>query len=269
MPKKIKMILIIITNIILFLVNAVHAQDNSETATWEDSDLQDELRFLRVEMVSIATGTQQSISRAPAVTSVITAQDIKMMGATNLEDVLETVPGLHVARSSIGYMPIYIFRGIYTVLNPQVLMLVNGISIDTLYTGNRGQTFSNMPVNAIARIEVIRGPSSAAFGADAFAGVINIITKTKDDIDGTEVGARLGSFNTHEVWSLHGGEVGGIDIALALEYYHTDGQREIIEADAQTSFDAQLGTNASLAPGSVNLSRQNFNVHFDASKDMW
>jgi len=269
MPKRIKLILIIITSITPFLVTAVHAQNNGGTPTWEDAELQNELRFLRVEMVSIATGTKQSISRAPAVTTVITAQDIKTMGTTNLDEVLETVPGLHVARSPIGYNSIYTFRGIYSALNPQVLMLVNGISIDTLYMGNRGQAFGSMPVNAIARIEIIRGPGSAAFGADAFAGVINIITKTKDDIDCTEIGARLGSFNTREVWGLQGGEIGGVDIALALEYHTTDGQREMIEADAQTPFDALYGTDVSLAPGPVNLSRQNLDVRFDASKDLW
>ncbi len=262
MSKKLKMVLMIIT---AFLVNSIHAEEN----IWEDAELQDELRFLRVEMVSIATGTKQSISRAPAVTTVITAQDIKAMGATNLDEILETVAGLHVARSSIGYNQIYTFRGIYSVVNPQVLTLINGISIDTLYAGNRGQAFGNMPVNAIARIEIIRGPGSAAFGADAFAGVINIITKNKDDIDSAEIGARLGSFDTRDVWVLQGGKVGGIDVALTLEYHTTDGQREMIEVDAQTPFDAQYRTDASLAPGSVNLSQENLDVRFDASKDLW
>jgi iron complex outermembrane receptor protein len=56
-----------------------------------------------------------------------------------------------------------------------------------------------MPVNAIARIEIIKGPGSALYGADAFAGVINLITKTKADIEGTEVDLRGGSFNTQVV----------------------------------------------------------------------
>jgi len=258
MPKITRTSLIIIISFTQFFLNFVHAQD--------DAELLDELRFLRVEMVSIATGTKQSISRAPAVTTVITAEDIKAMGATNLDDVLESVPGLHVARNNISYKPIYTFRGISSKFNPQVLMLVNGISIDTLYSG---KAFGTPNVKSIARIEIIRGPGSAVFGADAFAGVINIITKTKDDIDGTEVGARFGSFNTRNAWILQSGNVGDVDMAFTLEYQTTDGQSEIIDRDAQSSFDDQFGTNASLAPGSVNLSLRNIDAHFDMSKDLW
>src|SRR3972149_7028667 len=59
------------------------------------------------EMISIATGKTQPIARAPAVASVITAADIKAMGATDLDQVLETVPGLHVSNSFKGYNPLY------------------------------------------------------------------------------------------------------------------------------------------------------------------
>jgi outer membrane receptor for Fe3+-dicitrate len=79
-----------------------------------------------------------TIDRAPSVTSVITAQYIEATGATDLDEVLEMVPGLHVARHNFAYMPIYIIRGIYSNFNPQVLMLVNGIPINRLYFGNKG-----------------------------------------------------------------------------------------------------------------------------------
>ena len=117
-------------------------------------------------------------------------------------------------------------------------MLINGISITNLYQGNRGQVWGGMPVNDISRIEVIRGPGSALYGADAYAGVINIITKDATDIKGTELGARLGSYNSKDVWLLHGGSYGGIDMTYSLEYGDTDGQHQTIEADAQTGLDA-------------------------------
>jgi iron complex outermembrane receptor protein len=106
-----------------------------------------------------------------------------------------------------------------------------------------------MPVNAIARIEVIRGPGAAVFGADAFAGVINLITKTKQDIEGTETGVRAGSFDSYEGWLLHGEDYGGFDVALSLEYQTTDGHKEVVQEDAPTQFDKLFGTHASLAPG--------------------
>ena len=221
------------------------------------------------EMISIATGNRQLIAKVPAVATVITAEDINAIGATDLDEVLETVPGLHVARDVIGYNPIYTFRGIYSSFNPQVLVLINGIPITNLFQGDRNQIWGGMPVEAIARIEVIRGPGSAIYGADAFAGVINIITKTKQDIEGTELGARAGSFNTRDVWVLHGGTWAGFDVAVMLEYHDTDGQREIIDADAQTALDDIFNTRASLAPGPVNLQRENFDARLDITRGDW
>ncbi|MGH8604119.1 MAG: TonB-dependent receptor plug domain-containing protein, partial [Gammaproteobacteria bacterium] len=79
------------------------------------------------ELITIATGKKQPVSKAPAVTTVITADDIKAIGATDIDEILETVPGLHVARSAIGYDPIYTIRGVFSDFNPQVLVLINGI----------------------------------------------------------------------------------------------------------------------------------------------
>ncbi|MDT4292090.1 TonB-dependent receptor [Methylomonas sp. MO1] len=221
------------------------------------------------EMVSIATGTRQPVRKAPAVASVVTAADIKAMGATDIDEVLETVPGLHVARSNSGYNPIYTFRGIHSAFNPQVLVLVNGIPISNSFAGDRGQIWGGMPIQSIARIEVVRGPGSAVYGADAFAGVINIITKTKQDIEGTEVGGRVGSFDTYEGWALHGGEWAGFDVAASVEYHTSAGQKSIIESDLQSQLDQALGTHASLAPGPVNLSRDNLDARLDLSRDHW
>ncbi|QBQ56621.1 TonB-dependent receptor [Nitrosococcus wardiae] len=221
------------------------------------------------EMISIATGNSKPIAKAPAVATVITAEDIKEIGATDLDEVLETVPGLHVARNPRGYNPIYTFRGIFSQFNSQVLVLINGIPITNLFFGDRNQVWGGMPVQAIARIEVIRGPGSAIYGADAFAGVINIITKTKEDIKGTEVGARAGSFDTWDTWTLHGGAWSGFDIAVMLEYGDTDGQQETIDADAQTFLDSRFGTDVSLAPGPVNLQRENFDARLDIARGHW
>jgi len=222
-----------------------------------------------VREVSVATGTNQSTARAPAITSVITASDIEAIGATNLDEVLETVPGLHVSRRGFGYAPIYSFRGIYTGNNPQALVLVNGIPATTLIFGNRSFVWGNTPVNAINRIEIIRGPGSAVFGADAFSGVINIITKTKNDIDGTETGLKMGSFDTYNAYILHGGTLSGFDVALSLEYSDTQGHGELIEEDAQTNYDKIFGTNVSLAPGPVNLQQRNLNTGLDISRGHW
>lgn len=202
--------------------------------------------------VSIATGARQALRRAPAVATVITAQDIAAMGAADLDEVLETVPGLHVSRSNLAYSPLYFVRGVASDFNPQVLMLQNGVPMTTLYVGSRGVIWGGLPVQNIARIEVIRGPGSALYGADAYAGVINIITKGPQDVPGTEVGLRAGSFGTTDTWLQHGGKVGEVDVAAFLRVGRSDGFRETIDADAQSGMDAAFGTRASLAPGPVN-----------------
>jgi outer membrane receptor protein involved in Fe transport len=239
----------------------------------QDAQREDEKALLQIygdeEMLSIATGNKQPIAKAPAVATVITAEDIKAMGATDIDEVLESVPGLHVARNPAGYNPVYTIRGIYSGQNPQVLVLINGIPITNLFLGNRNDIWGGMPVQSVARIEVIRGPGSAIYGADAFAGVINIVTKTKEDINGTEIGGRAGSFDTYDGWALHGDTWGGFEVAAMIEYHNTNGQRQIIGSDAQTFYDGVYGTRASLAPGPVNLQRDNLDAHLDVSRGNW
>jgi outer membrane receptor for ferrienterochelin and colicins len=215
--------------------------------------------------VSIATGSQQTIARAPAVATVITARDIEAMGATDLDQVLESVPGLHVSVSSLGANPIYSFRGIHTGYNPQVLMLTNGIPITSVFVGNRSLAWGGMPLENVARIEVIRGPGSALYGADAFSGVINVITKTAADIKGTEYGIRVGSFKSRDAWIQHGGNLGPLEAAFYLRAGKTDGQHGIIQKDLQSALDPL----ASLAPGSINAARTALDARADMSFDQW
>lgn len=220
--------------------------------------------------VSIATGALQSLRRAPAVATVITAEEIAAMGATNLDEVLESVPGLHVSRTAVRYAPSYVIRGIYNGnTNPQVLFLQNGIPVTTTYNGDRGSAWIDIPVENIARIEVLRGPGSALYGADAYAGVVNIVSKRAAEIDGTEIGIRTGSFDTHSIWMQHGGKIGPLETAAYLRVGTTDGIREIIQADAQTRNDRLNKTSASLAPGAVNTGNDAIDAGLDLAYDKW
>jgi len=221
------------------------------------------------DFVSIATGRKQPVAKAPAVASVITANDIKDMGAKDVIEVLETVPGIHVSSRAAGYNPIIVIRGIHSGFNPQVLMLVNGIPLTNLIFGNRGEVWAGMPVENISRIEVIRGPGSAVYGADAFAGTINIITKTAGEVDGIKSGVSVGSYNTHRGWLMYGGALGGWDLALALEVMDTNGQDEKVVSDAQTSLDALFGTSTSFAPGEINDGKESVDLRIDLSKGNW
>lgn len=219
--------------------------------------------------VSIATGSQQSLRRAPAVATVITAEDIAAMGATDLDEVLETVPGMHVSRSANNYASLYVVRGIYSQQTPQTLVLQNGVPMTTLLVGNKGNIWGGFPVEHIARIEIIRGPGSALYGADAYSGVINIITKNAADTPGTEFGVRGGSFNTASTWVQHGGKMGPVDVAAFFRVGSTDGFKEIITADAQTARDRTSDTRASLAPGPVNTGYDAIDANLDLAYERW
>ncbi len=221
------------------------------------------------DTVSIATGSKQDLRRAPAVASVITAEDIAAMGATDLDEVLESVPGVHVSRNAVAYAPLNIIRGIYSANNPQTLMLQNGIPTTTMFTGGKGNVWGGLPLENVARIEVIRGPGSALYGADAYAGVINIITKTAEETPGTRFGARAGSFDTWDTWVQHGGKFGAVDVAAYFRVGDSDGFRETISADAQSTKDRTSGTSASLAPGPVNVGRRAVDGSLDLAYDKW
>ena len=216
------------------------------------------------DYVSIATGTTQPIAKAPAVASVITASQIRAMGARDIDQVLESVPGLHITRSPL-YNSMYIFRGVNADFNPQVLMLINGIPITNLFQGDRNLVWTGMPVESISRIEVIRGPGSALYGADAFAGVINIVTKTPGEIKKNSAGVRVGSFDTTDVWFTAAGERGDLGYMASVELSKTDGSDAQIESDAQSLLDLITGTAVSNAPGSVNRSAKNIDLRFEAT----
>ncbi len=219
--------------------------------------------------ISIATGAMQPLGRAPAVATVITAEDIQAMGAVDLDEVMETVPGMHVARNSIVNSPGYVMRGMFDVNNTHILLLQNGIPMTLMFVGNKGNVWGGLPLENVARIEIIRGPGSALYGADAYSGVINVITKTAADTPGSEFGLRAGSFATWDTWVQHGGKMGPGNVAAYLRLGSTDGAKETITADAQTLRDKAAGTHASLAPGPVSLGRDAADASLDLGYDKW
>ena len=221
------------------------------------------------QFVSIATGGQKELSRAPAVATVITAEDISHMGALNLDQVLESVPGFHVTISSVRLTPIYSIRGIQSDIGPHVLMLVNGTPITQLWQGDRGP-LSTLPIADIARVEIIRGPGSAVYGADAFAGVINVITKSGNEINGSSISATVGSFNTKLASIFHGKKYGDVEVAFSMQYTGTDGDDgRIIDEDAQTFWDTMIGTTASLTPGSMATQAKRLDTRLELAWDKW
>ncbi len=221
-------------------------------------------------VTSIATGTPQSLRQAPAVATVITAEDIRAMGATDLEDVLARVPGLHVSRYASFYVPLWVMRGVYSQYNQQILLLWNGQPLTTAIRGDRGSTgWRGLPIDNLARIEILRGPGSALYGAEAFAGVINLITKSGRQLSGSELGLRSGSFSTRELWMQSGRAKGEWDYAVYTHQRRSEGFEAQIERDAQSANDTAFGSRASLAPGELNLQSRATTLGLDLGWQRW
>ncbi len=238
---------------------------------WAQVSEEDELAMSYGDptLVSIATGSAQPLRRAPAAATVITARDIAMMGATDLDTVLESVAGVHVSWRPDPLLPQYTFRGVTTLYNPQVLVLINGIPISASFTGNRGEAWGGMPLENVARIEVLRGPGSALYGADAFSGVINVVTKGPDEIRGTEYGLRVGSFHERDAYLMNSSTFGPVRAAFFLRAGHTRGYNSIVERDAQSFLDDIFQTHLSHAPGPINAQRDAIDARIELVLDAW
>jgi len=223
------------------------------------------LEELLATEVTISTQSKQSLTKAPSVVSVIGAEDIKATGATNLREVLQSVPGIYVRSNSFTNRPQIIFRG---ATSTHTLLMVDGQPFKDL-VWHSGIFWKGLPTAMIERIEIIRGPGSAVYGSDAAAGVINVITKAAAGVSRSEVGLRAGSFDTQEAWAQHGGNANGFAYNLTLDFSGTDGYNPFIPTDSQTSVDGNYGTDASYAPARARYGWDNRDLRFSVAKENW
>jgi iron complex outermembrane receptor protein len=248
-------------------------QKLEEVKSYFESEYQEEDYFRTDRLLLTATGSLKPVYLAPSVATVITAEDIENMGAATLDEAIETVPGLHVYPNGTDLMePNWSIRGIQSGLNPQVLLLLNGIPVTQTINGIRPYGLQ-MPVSMISRIEVLRGPGSAVYGADAFAGIINVITKDGQEVDGTEGGVRYGSFATSDVWLQHGGNYNDWDMVLGLDWQKTDGDDDrIVDQDGFATDPGPpplVPGPPSLAPGPLDTQHESLDIFFGLRKDHW
>jgi iron complex outermembrane receptor protein len=141
------------------------------------------------ETVITASRGAQSPLDAPNSTTIITRQDIRLSGHTRIPELLRRVAGMDVMQITGGDSNVSM-RGFNSRQANKLIVLVNGRAV---YNDILGSTFwesLSIDVDQIERIEVVRGPGSALYGADAFAGVVNIITIAPGE---GKVGARIGA----------------------------------------------------------------------------
>jgi len=146
------------------------------------------------EVVVTASKAESSLVNAPATMSVVSADTIEASPAQNYGDLLRSVPGLNVIQTSARDINMTSRQGTSTLSNSQ-LALLDGRSIYLDFFGLILWDFVPSNPAEIKQIEVVRGPASAVWGANALTGVINIITKTPREAPGTSVTLTGGMFS--------------------------------------------------------------------------
>jgi len=176
--NKFTLVLILISTV------CVHAQDLDSlinlSAFTEESELQKQLNTA----TSVASSKALSTRETPGILSVITNEEIQNSGARDMIDVLRLVPGFDILQDNQFVMGLGI-RGNWGN-EGKVLVLMDGHYMNELLY-QTVQIGNHFPVDAIERIEIIRGPGSAIYGGSAEYGVINIVTKAASTLNGVQV----------------------------------------------------------------------------------
>lgn len=194
------------------------------THTFADVTLQD-------ITVTTATKTNQSIKNITANTSVITAQEIEERGFSTVAQALNSIAGISFTQNGgLGQTTALYLRGMAT---KRTLVLIDGVRANDL-TGSSGAPFAHLMIHNIAQIEVIKGAQSGVWGADASAGVINIITKKAGVGSHGAAYAEAGSFNTTKK---------GVTLSQSTKSYSAKISHNVVKTDG---FSAQKAQNVDL-----------------------
>jgi outer membrane receptor protein involved in Fe transport len=182
--------------------------------------------LLKTPVVESAARRKQSLDEAPGALEVFESDEIATAGLTSLAAVLRRVPGVFVTEINANRFDVGM-RGVHALANNRVLVLVNGRRLAEFDRGSPSWQLLPVHVGEIERIEVLRGPGTTIYGADAISGVINIVTKTPLDNLGVHA-----SFAAGETWlpdvdgDLHGDHIQNLGNGFAT-YALADKERKL------------------------------------------
>lgn len=175
--------------------------------------------------IKTAGKTAERIADIPASVVLITREDIETYGYTTLTEILQNIPGLYSINDYMKGGANFGVRGFWSgVPNDNIIFLVNDVhQVNDVYSN---YPFNNIlvPVEAIERIEVIRGPMSVVYGSGAFYGAINIITRTQDDNEPVNIiSGSTGTLGTTKLFARAAGELENFKYSFNASIYSTDG----------------------------------------------
>jgi outer membrane receptor for ferrienterochelin and colicin len=192
---------IVITLSILISTSSSFCQDLDSLLNLNAFTQESELQKILNKNVAVSSKNSLTTRETPGIITLITSEEIQNSGARDLTDVLRLVPGFDVLQDLQFVMGIGL-RGSWANEGKVLVMLdgqpFNELLYQTVAIGNR------FPVDAIERIEIIRGPGSAIYGGSAEYGVINIVSKGAEGLDGVAVYG-LGGFHSGAVGRTNGG----------------------------------------------------------------
>jgi len=146
------------------------------------------------QVVVTASKVEQQLVNAPATVSVIGQQALDSKASQDYAGLFRAVPGVNVTQTSARDLNIT-SRGATGTLSTTQLALIDGRSVYLDFFGFVGWDFLPVNFSEIKQVEVIRGPASAIWGANAMTGVVNIITKAPREMQGTSITMGFGTFN--------------------------------------------------------------------------
>jgi iron complex outermembrane receptor protein len=185
------------------ILSALPGRPQQQTADLTKLNIED---LMNIEVTSVSK-KEQKLSRTAGAVFVITQEDIRRSGAENIPDLLRMVPGLQVAQIN-GSTWAITARGFDGQYSNKLLVLVDGRTVySPIFSGTFWDTQSLLLDN-IDRIEVIRGPGAAVWGANAVNGVINITTKKAADTQGGLLTTGGGTSDQGFLSARYGGTIG-------------------------------------------------------------
>ena len=185
------------------------------------------------ETVVTANRIEQPLSDLVADMSVVGRETIETAGAVGVADVLSRLPGVQMVRNGgAGSTTSVYLRGADTRFTA---VYIDGVRVDSQSTG--GASWQDIPLEAIDRIEVLRGPAAAVYGSDAIGGVVQIFTKKGEGKAKPYVGLGWGSRGTVKAQAGVSGGVAGWDYSLGVSHASSNGFNAKTSAGANPDAD--------------------------------
>ncbi|MCP5051972.1 MAG: TonB-dependent receptor plug domain-containing protein, partial [bacterium] len=217
-----KSLLNLVIIIVMILSSWAYPQDQKKIKKYFKMDLYE---LMGIEMTT-AGKKKEKVSDIPASVVLITREDIEMYGYQSLAEILENVPGLYMINHRAVWGEAFGIRGYWAGWPQNIIFLVNGVDQNDGIGFYRLENIS-LPVEAIDRIEVVRGPMSVIYGNGAFFGAINIVTNEVSKKEAVSlVSASLGSEEIKRAAVRVSGQEGKLTYSFNAGYYDTYGPDE-------------------------------------------